>query len=167
MKKFYEKFCRFEEQLALVLLAGLTLLVFVSALMRTIKHPLNWAQDVALVAFAWLIFIGGDIAVRGSGLIGVDLLVSKFPKPVQKWLDVFYKILIIGFLGVLVFYGTRMVTQGWSRRIAALGISYSWVTMAVPVGSMLMIISTAISLVKRIQAPADESITTEKARDIG
>jgi TRAP-type C4-dicarboxylate transport system permease small subunit len=96
MKKFYEKFCRFEEQLALVLLAGLTLLVFVSALMRTIKHPLNWAQDVALVAFAWLIFIGGDIAVRGSGLIGVDLLVSKFPKPVQKWLDVFYKILIIG-----------------------------------------------------------------------
>ena len=65
MKKAYEKFCRFEENLALVLLAGLTILVFVSALMRTVKHPLNWAQDVALVAFAWLIFIGGDIAVRG------------------------------------------------------------------------------------------------------
>ena len=91
MKKIYQKFCRFEEQLALVLLAGLTLLVFISALMRTFKHPLNWAQDVALVAFAWLIFIGGDVAVRGTGLIGVDLLVNKFPKSVQKWLDVFYK----------------------------------------------------------------------------
>lgn len=167
MKKIYQKFCRFEEQLALALLAGLTILVFVSALMRTIKHPLNWAQDVALVAFAWLIFIGGDVAVRGTGLIGVDLLVTKFPKSVQKWLDVFYKILIIAFLCVLVFYGTRMVSQGWSRRIAALGISYGWVTMAVPVGSLLMIISTAISLVKRIKTPAGEAITTEKARDIG
>jgi TRAP-type C4-dicarboxylate transport system permease small subunit len=167
MKKAYDKFCRFEEQLALVLLAGLTILVFISALMRTFKHPLNWAQDVALVAFAWLIFIGGDIAVRGAGLIGVDLLVKKFPPSVQKWLDVFYKCLIIGFLCVLVFYGTRMVITGWSRQITALGISYSWVTMAVPVGAFLMIISTAIGLVKRIKTPAGEPITTEKARDIG
>ena len=39
MKKFYEKFCKFEENLALVLLAGLTILVFVSAMMRTIGSP--------------------------------------------------------------------------------------------------------------------------------
>jgi hypothetical protein len=39
--------------------------------------------------------------------------------------------------------------------------------MAVPVGSFLLIISTAISLVKRIKTPADEVVNTEKARDIG
>ena len=167
MKKIYHAFCRFEEVLATCLLGGLALLVFLSALMRTFKHPLNWAQDVALVAFAWLIFLGGDIAVRGTGLIGVDLLVKKLPKAVQKWLDVFYKCLIIAFLCVLVFYGARMVSQGWSRQITALGISYSWVTMAVPVGSFLMIISTVINLVKRIKTPADKPVTTEKARDIG
>jgi TRAP-type C4-dicarboxylate transport system permease small subunit len=167
MKRAYEKFCRFEEKLALVLLAGLAVLVFISALMRTFKHPLNWAQDVALVAFAWLIFIGGDVAVRGSGLIGVDMVVSKLPKSVQKWLDVFYKCLIIAFLCVLVFYGIRMVRQGWSRQIAALGISYGWVTLAVPIGSFLMIISTAISLVKRIKTPAGQAVSAEKARDIG
>ena len=167
MKRAYEKFCRFEEKLALVLLAGLAVLVFISALMRTFKHPLNWAQDVALVAFAWLIFIGGDVAVRGSGMIGVDMVVSKLPKSVQKWLDVFYKCLIIAFLCVLVFYGIRMVRQGWSRQIAALGISYGWVTLAVPVGSFLMIISTAISLVKRIKTPAGQAVSAEKARDIG
>ena len=167
MKRAYEKFCRFEEKLALVLLAGLAVLVFISALMRTFKHPLNWAQDVALVAFAWLIVIGGDVAVRGSGLIGVDMVVSKLPKSVQKWLDVFYKCLIIAFLCVLVFYGIRMVRQGWSRQIAALGISYGWVTLAVPVGSFLMIISTAISLVKRIKTPAGQAVSAEKARDIG
>lgn len=79
MKKFYEKVCKLEELIALILVAGIAVLVFVSALMRTIGHPLNWAQDVALIAFAWLIFLGSDVAMRGSGLIGVDLFVKKFP----------------------------------------------------------------------------------------
>ena len=90
MKKFYEKFCKFEENLALWLLAGLTILVFVSAMMRTIGFPLNWAQDAALVAFAWMIFFGSDIALRGPGLIGVDLFVKKFPFAVQKVIDIIF-----------------------------------------------------------------------------
>ena len=95
MKKVYRAFCKFEEILAMVLLGGLAALVFISALMRTLKHPLNWAQDVALVAFAWLIFFGSDIAVRGSGLIGIDMLVKHFPKKIQKGLDILFKILIL------------------------------------------------------------------------
>ena len=75
MKKAYEKFCQFEQWLAMLLLAGITVLVFVSAMMRTIGFPLNWAQDAALVMFAWLSFIGGDIALHSTGLIGVDPVV--------------------------------------------------------------------------------------------
>ena len=78
MKKIYEQFCKLEEIIALVLLSGITILVFVAAVMRTLNMPLNWAQDAALVAFAWLIFLGSDIAMRGEGLIGVDLIVRKF-----------------------------------------------------------------------------------------
>ena len=167
MKTFYKKFCRFEENLALVLLAGLTILVFVSALFRTFKHPLNWAQDVALVAFAWLIFIGGEVAVRSTGLIGVDLLVKKFPKGVQKALDIIYKCMIIAFLTVLAVHGYTMCVEGWSRQITALHISYSWVTMAVPVGSVLMIISTVINLIRSIRGTEDQAAMTEKAGEIG
>lgn len=53
--------------------------------MRTVGHPLNWAQDVALIAFAWLIFLGSDVAMRGSGLIGVDLFVKKFPAGCRRF----------------------------------------------------------------------------------
>lgn len=156
MKKIYDKFCKFEEWVALILLAGLTVLVFIAALMRTFKMPLNWAQDVALVAFAWLIFLGSDIAIRGPGLIGVDLFVRKFPPVIQKGLDILFKVIIIAFLGVLVVYGFQMTVSGWTRQITTLHISYSWVTMAVPVGSFLMIISTMIRLVERIKTPAGE-----------
>lgn len=166
MKKVYIAFCRFEEILAMFLLGGLAALVFISALMRTLKHPLNWAQDVALVAFAWLIFFGSDIAVRGSGLIGIDMLVKRFPKKVQKALDILFKIMILIFLCILVYFGIIMTKTGWKRQITALEISYGWVTMAVPTGAFFMIISTVIKLIERIKTPADQEIRKEAGKEI-
>lgn len=165
MKKIYEAFCKFEELAATLLLAGLTLLVFISALMRTFNMPLNWAQDVALVAFAWMIFLGSDIAVRGPGLIGVNLFVKKFPAVIQKTLDILFKVVIIAFLGVLVVNGFTMTMDGWDREITTLGISYSWVTLAVPVGSLLMIISTVIRLVETIKTPVQQFVMGEEGGD--
>ena len=159
MKKFYEKVCKLEELIALVLVAGIAVLVFVS--------PLNWAQDVALIAFAWLIFLGSDVAMRGSGLIGVDLFVKKFPAGVQKVLDILFKVIIAAFLCVLIYYGYGMTTSGWARQITSLHISYSWVTMAVPVGSFFMLISTIRNIIERIKTPAGQEVKHEAGRDVG
>ena len=166
LKKFYAAFCRLEELIALFLLAGITVLVFVSALMRYIKMPLNWAQDVALVAFAWMIFTGSDVAIRGAGLIGIDIIVKHFPAAVRKALDIVFKIIIIGFLCVLVVNGYTMTVTSWARQITTLHISYGWVYLSVPVGAFLMIISTAIKLVERIRTPANREIAHEEGRDL-
>lgn len=146
MKKLYEKFCWLEQVLANVLLAGIMALVFIAAMARTFKHPINWAQDAALVAFAWLVFFGSDLAVRNTGLIGIDLLQKKFPAGVRKVMDILFKLIIIGFLVLLVIYGVVMVQTGYQRQINTLHISYAWVTASVPVGAVLMIISTATKL---------------------
>lgn len=153
MKKLYKGFCKIEEIIANALLFGIMILVFVAAMFRTVGFPLNWAQDTALVAFAWMIFLGSDIAVRGPGLIGIDLLVKHFPKMVQKTLDILFKVIIIVLLSVLVVFGFQMAINGWAREITTLHISYSWVTLAVPVGSLFMIISTLVNLVESIKKP--------------
>lgn len=147
MKKFYEKVCKLEELIALILVAGIAVLVFVSALMRTVGHPLNWAQDVAL--------------------IGVDLFVKKFPAGVQKVLDILFKVIIAAFLCVLIYYGYGMTTTGWARQITSLHISYSWVTMAVPVGSFFMLISTILNIIERVKTPAGQEVKHEAGRDVG
>lgn len=156
MKNFYNKFCEFEQWLSLLLLAGITLLVFIAALTRTFGYPINWAQDAALVMFAWMCFLGGDIAIRTTGLIGVDMFVKMLSKSTQKILDVIFKIIILVFLAALVFYGYQYA-KGYSRRmITTLNISYAWVTSCVPVGAFLMFINTAINLVTSIKTPVSE-----------
>ena len=156
MRRLYEKFCSLEQWLALLLLAGITLLVFIAALTRTFGFPINWAQDAALVMFAWMCFLGGDIAIRTTGLIGVDLFVKMLPVSLQKILDVAFKLIILVFLAALVIYGFQYA-KGYSRRmITTLNISYAWVTSCVPVGALLMFVNTAINLVKSIKTPASE-----------
>lgn len=156
MKKAYKKFCQLEEWLAMILLAGIAILVFVSAMMRTFGFPLNWAQDAALVMFAWMSFIGADIALHSTGLIGVDMFVKYFPKSVQKAIDIIFKAVMLAFLAVLVVYGVQYVMTGYKRLITTLNISYAWVTASVPVGALLMIISVAQNLYKSIRTPVEK-----------
>ena len=156
MKKLYEKFCTAEQWAALLLLAGITVLVFSAALLRTFGCPINWAQDAALVMFAWMCFLGGDVAIRTTGLIGVDLFIKMFPNTVQKIVDIIFKLLILVFLAVLVVYGYQYVVGYARRMITTLNISYAWVTSSVVAGSGLMFISTAVNLIKSIRTPAEK-----------
>ena len=136
MKKLYDKFCWLEQWIALLLLAGITVLVFTAALMRTFNHPINWAQDAALVMFA--------------------LFVKKLPNTVQKAIDILFKIIILVFLFVLVVFGYQYVVGYAKRMITTLNISYAWVTASVPVGSLLMFVNTTINLIRAIKTPSVE-----------
>ena len=77
MKKISDLILKSEEVLAGIMLCMIAVLVFWSAVARTIGMPVNWAQDVSLLAFAWLTFIGSDIIIKGGGLIRIDMLVNK------------------------------------------------------------------------------------------
>lgn len=156
MQEIYRKFCRVENIIANVLLIGIFILVFSSAIFRTAGFPINWAQDAALVAFAWLTFLGSDLAIRNTKLIGIEVIIKYFPKKVQKYLDIIFKIIIIMFLLILVKYGYTMAITGAKRTITTLGISYAWVTASVPVGAVLMIISTLIRLKECWNKPSKE-----------
>lgn len=148
IKVFYRYFCKFEELIVSVFIAAITFLVFASAIARLIRHPLNWAQDISLLLFAWVVFLGADHALRKADFVRVDMLISKFPAAVQKFLYYLWYIVAIAFLGVLVRFGIPLSIENSKRLFQTLGISYSWATISVPVGSALMIVTIIIKLVK-------------------
>lgn len=127
-----------EELISGTLLCLISVLVFISAVARTLDRPVNWAQDVALLAFGWLTFIGADVVAKSGKLINIDLLINKFPKTLQNLLAVIFDIMMLIFLAILVVYGTQLVSQSFHRMFNTLNLSYAWCTLAVPVGSTLM-----------------------------
>ncbi|MCR5724968.1 MAG: TRAP transporter small permease [Treponema sp.] len=153
IKLIYKKFTRVEEFLTNFFLAAITVLVFLSAVARTVKHPLNWAVDLSLLLFAWEVFLGGDIAVRNTKLIGVEVLADKLPAKVQKAMAVVFFVMIIAFCLFLTYFGVKLSFENTKRLFQVLGISYSWCTICVPIGCFFMAVSSCIKINEIIKTP--------------
>lgn len=154
--KIYKKFTELEETITNAILVAITVLVFASAIARTVGHPLNWAVDISLLLFAWEVFLGGDLAIRNSKLIGVELFYNKFPKKLQKILSFIFFCMIIAFCVFLTGFGIILCLDNTKRLFQVLPISYSWCTLCVPVGCLGMAISSCIKIREIIKTPLDE-----------
>lgn len=148
MKKFYEYFCKIEELVTMTFLTAITGLVFLSAVVRTFKHPINWAQDLSLLLFAWVVFFGADMALRTTDFVRVDMLVRRLPEKIRTAIYYLWNIVILGFLGILIIFSLPLCFENAKRLFQTLGISYSWATASIPVGSLLLSITIIIKTVK-------------------
>jgi len=156
MKALYNYFCKFEELVVQVFLCTIVFLVFSSAICRTLKVPINWAIDLSLLLYAWTVFLGADMALRNTDLVKVDMIIKKFSPGAQKALYILWQTVIIVFLASLILYGVPLALESTKRLFQTLGISYSWATISVPVGSALMMISTGIKLYNAVITPANK-----------
>ena len=157
IKTIYKWFCRIEEIIVAVFVASITFLVFISAIARGFKYPINWAPDTAMLLLAWVIFLGADSALRRADFIRVDMLMNFFPVKFQRFLYYFYYFIVIAFLGVLIRYGIPLCIENSKRNFQALTISYSFATVCVPIGAFLMIITITLKLIKYGKAKKPES----------
>jgi TRAP-type C4-dicarboxylate transport system permease small subunit len=138
---------KIEEFCVCIFLVLLILLVFVAALFRSSGIDITWSVDIAQMLFAWSTFLGADLALHRHKHIGVDLLVNLLPNTVRRIiLFVLYLIMLV-FLGIIVFYGTRLSIVNYQRFLYTLPISYSFVTAAGPVGCLLMFTTVCSHLI--------------------
>ena len=147
MSKFYEFVCRAEMSIAKWALAVLTTLVIAAAIARTIGVPIIWAIDAATFLFAWCVFLGGDIAMRNDKLVCTDVITCRLSKKHQHYLKIINFSIIIVFLAGLIVYGVRLAYATRLRTFQGIpDISYTWVTLAVPIGCLLMLITAVLKV---------------------
>jgi TRAP-type C4-dicarboxylate transport system permease small subunit len=149
MKDFYKKMCNIELVLAIIFLLLSVFLIFISAVIRKVGMPINWGLDIALLLFAWSTFLGADIAFREDKFMNIDILFLKMPKSLQKPLELVIYITILIFLSALIYLGAILSVFTWPRTFQGIpALSYTWITLSIPVCSFLMFITTVNKLLK-------------------
>ena len=159
MKKFYAAFCRVEEFICNVGFVLMVAFVFSSAIARGINHPIAWSIDFAQLLLCWVTLLGADVAYRHGRFLGLDLITRKLPLKARRVIDIIIDIIILIMMVILAIYGTRLAIANWTRTFQTLPISYSTVTLALPVTCFLLFITVSIELVGRIKnfsAPEDK-----------
>lgn len=147
---------RIEYAVAFALFAAIVILVFIAAIMRSFDHPVIWSVDMAQLLFIWLCFFGAVRALREKGHLGIDLLVRYLPFKLRFWLEMALSVLMLVFLGLLTYEGVRLALSNTQRQFGDSGISYAWVTMAVPVGCLMLAIGLVYNMVSAMRRRREE-----------
>jgi TRAP-type C4-dicarboxylate transport system permease small subunit len=145
---FLKRLSQIELTICVLLLAAITGLVFVAAIMRFFAHPLTWSVDMAQLLFIWLCMLGACRAMREKSHLGMEVLAKYLPYMQRLWVELFCSVLTLGFLGVLVVLGVQLAWMNRERTFGDSSLSYAWVTTAVPVGCGLLAVSLIYNMVK-------------------
>ena len=117
-----------ELAICFVLLAGITGLVFVAAIMRFFGHPLTWSVDMAQLLFIWLCMLGATRAMREKSHLGMEILAKRLGYVRQFWVEMVCSAIILAFLAALVVEGVKLTLLNSERTFGDSTLSYSWVT---------------------------------------
>lgn len=152
MRVIYSYILKLEAVLAGTFLLMMVVLIFVGGIARLMLYPLNWTIDLATCFFAWAAFLCADIAWRKDALMSVNLLTARLPSRAQRTLMYVNHLVIAAFLVYVIYAGAVLSHVSWARSFQGIpGVSYSWVTMSLPVGGTLLLVTTLLKLRQMMQ----------------
>ncbi|HEX7550071.1 MAG TPA: TRAP transporter small permease, partial [Candidatus Methylomirabilis sp.] len=124
-----------------ILMVALAVLVFIQVFNRfVLQTPLAWSEDLAMLLYQWVVFVGAALGVKRMRHFGIELVVRQFP---DRWR---HRIELVSPLVMLV-VAVVMIVQGWTmlgfnrnRTFATMDLSYTWAFLPIPLSGVLIIV---------------------------
>jgi TRAP-type C4-dicarboxylate transport system permease small subunit len=147
VKRLYERVMAAEAAIAATFLVLMVVLIFAGGIARLLQHPINWAIDAATCLFAWAVFLCTDIAWRRNSLMSIEVLTGRLPAALQKACRLLNHFIIAAFLLYVIGMGVWLSWISRARSFQGIPeVSYSWVTMSMPAGALLLLITAILKI---------------------
>ncbi len=124
-----------------LLLMVITVLTILQVIFRfVLDSPLVWSEEVARLSIVWMTFLGAAVCCWDGTHLKVGTFADRLPGRMGTTVHVLCGVMIIAFLGVLVWTSVPLVQISNLYKIGALDIPVSWFRAPVTVGGGLMIV---------------------------
>lgn len=141
----------FELYLGSIFLSITSVIVIMNVFTRYfLKFTFTWAEEVAVGAFVWTIFLGFSSSYKKNELIGVEVLVAVLPEKIRNIVEVFTSI-IITILSATMFYFSYIYVAGSTKITAALEVSYKYIYASIVLAFGLITLCSIYFLIQSIQ----------------
>lgn len=149
MSDFLKRFRKdFELYIGSFFLCITTVIVIMNVFTRYfLRFTYHWAEEIAVGAFVWTIFLGFANAYKRNELLGVELLVKMLPKKGRAIMEFFTSLLLTALSGAMFYFSFKYVS-GSTKITAALEISYKYIYTSIVIAFALTTIYSIIFLVR-------------------
>jgi TRAP-type C4-dicarboxylate transport system permease small subunit len=132
---------RFSETALWVILSMMAAVVFAEVVFRyALLLPLFWTEEFARYCLVWSSLLGAGVALKRGEHIAVTFFLDKLPNNTRLGASLFARISVAALLGVILWGGLYLVLLTRHQMSPAMRVSMSWPYMAVPVGSLIMLL---------------------------
>lgn len=119
------------------------LMAFVVFLQFFSRYVLNssfaWTEEIARYLLMWVTFVGAAVAMRRRTHISVEVLHVFLPMPIVRLLNFLIDVIVLGFVGLLVWYAWQVTERMEIQRMTVFDLSMSIVYGGVLLGCVLML----------------------------
>ncbi len=157
-----------EDLFVAILLAAMTAIVAAAVFFRYILvSPFQWAEEVALGLFVWLVFVGAASGSKRGAHPAVDVFFVILPASVRRVVSVVGHLIVLALLAAFVVIGWSFASQSWNSHTIALKLPMFWIHVSVVVGGCLMFWRTTERLVAELRnIPQSERAEYERVRGL-
>lgn len=145
---FNDKVVKLLSWICIILITGLTLIVFIQVVSRYIELPLAGTEELARFMVIWLTFFGSSLAIHEKIHLGVDFFVGLAKEKHQKIIQIGIHLLIIVFFSILAIYGTNLTILSMGTSSSALQLPMGLVYSAIPISSITSIYFLIINILE-------------------
>jgi len=126
---------------------AMTLIILIQIFFRfVIYKPVPWSEEAARYLMIWMGMLGSVIALRKGRHIGVTALIDILPEKFSFLVGLFVRVCMACFLGLIAYEGFILAMFNYSQLSAAMEIPMMIPYMAIPVGSLMMILDLVAEL---------------------
>jgi TRAP-type C4-dicarboxylate transport system permease small subunit len=154
LKRFLENLV---EGACMVLVVGLAVVVFLQVFNRfVLKAPLAWSEDLAMLLFQWVAFLGAAVGVKRMRHFGIELVVRKLSEKSRRWIEILVPF-IVGIVAVtMITEGYKLIQFNINRTYSSMDLSYIWAYLPIPLSGVLIIIFLIEQELRRLKGQKEE-----------
>ncbi len=126
------------------LMLALCVDIFLGVFSRyVVGRTMPWYDEVARYLFIWMVFVGAAVAVRRRAHFGVNILVARWNAAGQRAATSVCWGLVMAYAVFITVQGLRIMEGVSVQTSPALGLTLSWVFLAIPVHGILTLLYAA------------------------
>ncbi len=141
MKKLLDHLIEAACALAVV---ALTVIVTLQVFNRfVLKTPLAWSEDLAMLLFQWVVFLGAALGVKRLRHFGIELVVRRLPEGLRHVVELLTPVVMAIVALVMIVQGWTILTFNTRRVFSTMDLTYVWAFLPIPLSGVLILIYLA------------------------
>lgn len=151
--KFLDVLERIEKALIAISIIVMIIAMTDQVIMRYVFSKANsWSDELTRYLFIYTVMLGAAIAVRRNSHLQIDVITGRLKPRAKSIVTIVTTLVGIIILVFLTIYSFELCKQGATNSSAGLGIRMSLPYLAVPIGCVLMILTSVEVLFRNIVA---------------